>query len=136
MNHCHVDTWNCLLAGANLQTMDPSAAGYVEPDRYELKATHRQLRLLLCRRCRALSHGEILPAVVEGRLRAAPTPTSDADAVAETPPAVAPAAAVPSSGALDDAVGDEARGLGIGVTTPEQLRAELEPLRDQKVLAV
>ena len=59
----------CYGCGADLQTTNPAAAGYVEPERYELKAVHRQLKLLLCRRCRALTHGEILPAVAEGRLR-------------------------------------------------------------------
>lgn len=91
----HVGCYGC---GAGLQTDEPGAAGYVEPARYELKAQHRQLRLLLCQRCRSLSHGEILPAVVEGRLRAS--------------------------------------AAGKGVTTPEELRAELAPLRHRKVLAV
>ena len=45
--------------------------GYVEPERYELKASHRQLRQTLCARCRAMTQGEILPAVVEGRLAVA-----------------------------------------------------------------
>ena len=44
------------------------AAGYVEPERYELKSLHRQLRQTLCCRCRALAGGQILPAVQEGRL--------------------------------------------------------------------
>ena len=45
----------CYGCGADLQITEPAAAGYVEPERYELKAAHRQLRLLLCRRCRALT---------------------------------------------------------------------------------
>ena len=40
----------------------------MEPERYELKALHRQLRQTLCCRCRALAGGQILPAVLEGRL--------------------------------------------------------------------
>ena len=104
---------------------EPSAAGFVEADRYELKAQHRQLKLLLCRRCRSLSHGEILPAVVEGRLKAA-APVDVA----------APAANTEATDGAD--AGADAGGVsfGIGVTTPEQLRAELRPLKDLKVLAV
>jgi len=90
----------CYGCGASLQMDEPAAAGYVEPERYDLKAQHRQLRLLLCSRCRSLTQGKILPAVVEGRLRSAPSASVS----------------------------------GAGVTTPEQLRAELAPLRDQKAL--
>ena len=127
----------CYGCGADLQMDVLGAAGYVEPERYEVKAVHRQLKQLLCRRCRALSQGEILPAVVEGRLKAAvptrppelelPTP-DDGDATDDD--------ANVSSKSSTDAATDEALGMGIGVTTPEELRAELAPLRDQKVLAV
>ena len=113
----------CYGCGADLQTTNPAAAGYVEPERYELKAVHRQLKLLLCRRCRALTHGEILPAVAEGRLRPV-VPAAAATSVED--------AAIPFAGAGDDANNP----AGMGVTTPEQLRAELAPLRAQKVLAV
>ena len=61
----------CYGCGAELQTDEPAAAGYVELERYELKAKHKQLHQVLCCRCRSLSQGEILPAVVEGRLREA-----------------------------------------------------------------
>ena len=61
----------CYGCGADLQTEAIYAAGYVDPERYELKASHKQLKLLLCNRCRSLAQGEILPAVLEGRLRAA-----------------------------------------------------------------
>lgn len=92
----------CYGCGADLQTAAPSVAGYVEPDRYEEKAVHRQLKLLLCTRCRSLAQGEILPAVAEGRMLRATEPASD----------------------------------GVGVTTPEQLRAELASIRDLKCLVV
>ena len=111
----------CYGCGADIQTEDPSGAGYVEPERYEVKAAHKQLRLLLCRRCRALSQGEILPAVVEGRMLTAYDKPVDDEAEAT---------------ATTSAPTDESRGVGIGVTTPAQLRAELAPLREQKVLAV
>ncbi len=91
----------CYGCGADLQCDMPSAAGFVEPERYEIKRVHKQLRLLLCTRCRSLSQGQILPAVVEGRLKAEGASTS-----------------------------------GIGVTTPEQLRAELAPLAERKVIVV
>mmetsp|Transcript_46672 Transcript_46672/g.77203 ORF Transcript_46672/g.77203 Transcript_46672/m.77203 type:complete len:490 (+) Transcript_46672:161-1630(+) len=87
----------CYGCGAELQFEAPDAAGYVEPDRYALKQRHRQLRQGLCCRCRALSQGQILPAVAEGRLRKAG---------------------------------------GNGVTSPEELRAQLLPLRERKALVV
>ena len=51
-----------------LQMEAGGAPGFVEPERYELKAVHKQLRQTLCARCRAMTQGQILPAVVEGRL--------------------------------------------------------------------
>ena len=113
----------CYGCGADLQTVAVGAAGYVESDRYELKEQHKQLRLLLCTRCRALSHGDILPAVIEGRLKTA----------VQTPVAPPP---LPLEGVEEEAGAAESAGMGIGVTTPEQLRAELAPLRGQKVLIV
>eukprot|EP00908_Phaeocystis_cordata_P016681 Transcript_27974.p1 GENE.Transcript_27974~~Transcript_27974.p1 ORF type:complete len:505 (+),score=203.91 Transcript_27974:492-2006(+) len=61
----------CYGCGAELQMETAGRPGYVEPERYELKASHRQLRQTLCARCRAMTQGEILPAVVEGRLAVA-----------------------------------------------------------------
>ena len=40
-------------------------AGWVEVERYELKARHRQLDQLLCRRCQELSNGAMIPAVAD-----------------------------------------------------------------------
>ena len=58
----------CYGCGAELQMESEGAPGFVEPERYELKALHKQLRQTLCARCRAMTQGQILPAVVEGRL--------------------------------------------------------------------
>jgi len=61
----------CYGCGAPLQMDAASLAGFIEPERYVLKARHRQLHTALCCRCRSLSQGEMLPAVVEGRLSGA-----------------------------------------------------------------
>ena len=61
----------CYGCGAELQMEAAGRPGYLEPERYELKALHRQLRQTLCARCRSMTQGEILPAVVEGRLAVA-----------------------------------------------------------------
>ena len=58
----------CYGCGAELQMEAEGTPGFVEPERYELKALHKQLRQTLCARCRAMTQGQILPAVVEGRL--------------------------------------------------------------------
>lgn len=61
----------CYGCGAELQCDLEGAAGFLDPEKYELKARHRQLRKQLCTRCTQMSGGAILPAVVEGRLRGA-----------------------------------------------------------------
>ncbi|KAJ6415391.1 hypothetical protein OIU84_004230 [Salix udensis] len=54
---------SCYGCGAPLHTSDPDSPGYVDPDTYELKKKHRQLRTVLCGRCRLLSHGHMITAV-------------------------------------------------------------------------
>eukprot|EP00967_Tisochrysis_lutea_P152472 scaffold298875_cov31-Tisochrysis_lutea.AAC.3 len=95
----------CYGCGAELQVDFFDSPGFVEPERYELKAARRQLRQTLCERCRRLSQGEIIPAVVEGRLRPA-----------------------------QDAAPTNSPGNGRGITTPEALRSVLKPLRERKAL--
>ncbi|XP_073105989.1 putative nitric oxide synthase isoform X2 [Elaeis guineensis] len=53
----------CYGCGAPLQTTEVDAPGYVDSDTYELKKRHRQLRTILCGRCRLLSHGQMVTAV-------------------------------------------------------------------------
>ncbi|KAK9291494.1 hypothetical protein L1049_019442 [Liquidambar formosana] len=54
---------SCYGCGAPLQTSDTDSPGYVEPDTFELKKKHRQLKTVLCGRCRLLSHGHMITAV-------------------------------------------------------------------------
>ncbi|XP_027354638.1 NO-associated protein 1, chloroplastic/mitochondrial isoform X2 [Abrus precatorius] len=54
---------SCYGCGAPLHTSDVDAPGYVDPETYELKKKHHQLRTVLCRRCRLLSHGKMITAV-------------------------------------------------------------------------
>ncbi|XP_052733659.1 NO-associated protein 1, chloroplastic/mitochondrial isoform X3 [Vigna angularis] len=54
---------SCYGCGAPLHTSDAVAPGYVDPETYELKKKHHQLRTVLCRRCQLLSHGEMITAV-------------------------------------------------------------------------
>ncbi|PIN13960.1 putative GTPase [Handroanthus impetiginosus] len=54
---------SCYGCGAPLQTSDSDAPGYVEPETYRLKKKHRQLRTVLCGRCKLLSHGHMITAV-------------------------------------------------------------------------
>ncbi|XP_057544363.1 putative nitric oxide synthase [Amaranthus tricolor] len=53
----------CYGCGAPLQTLEVDGPGYVDPDTYELKKKHRQLKTILCGRCRLLSHGHMITAV-------------------------------------------------------------------------
>ncbi|XP_066329078.1 putative nitric oxide synthase isoform X2 [Miscanthus floridulus] len=53
----------CYGCGAPLQTAEEAAPGYVDPETYELKKRHHQLRTVLCGRCKLLSHGHMLTAV-------------------------------------------------------------------------
>ncbi|CAI8615929.1 unnamed protein product [Vicia faba] len=54
---------SCYGCGAPLQTSDNDAPGFVDPETYELKKKHRQLRTVLCGRCCLLSHGKMITAV-------------------------------------------------------------------------
>ncbi|KAK7263949.1 hypothetical protein RJT34_31549 [Clitoria ternatea] len=54
---------SCYGCGAPLHTSDSDAPGYVDPETYELKKKHHQLRTVLCRRCQLLSHGKMITAV-------------------------------------------------------------------------
>ncbi|XP_058205392.1 NO-associated protein 1, chloroplastic/mitochondrial isoform X2 [Rhododendron vialii] len=54
---------SCYGCGAPLQILEMDAPGYVDPPTYELKKKHRQLRTVLCGRCRLLSHGHMITAV-------------------------------------------------------------------------
>ncbi|XP_062217909.1 putative nitric oxide synthase [Phragmites australis] len=54
---------SCYGCGAPLQTAEEGAPGYVDPAAYELKKRHRQLRTVLCGRCKLLSHGHMVTAV-------------------------------------------------------------------------
>ncbi|KAK3001359.1 hypothetical protein RJ639_021138 [Escallonia herrerae] len=54
---------SCYGCGAPLQISVSDAPGYVDPDTYELKKKHRQLRTVICGRCRLLSHGHMITAV-------------------------------------------------------------------------
>ncbi|KAL8233117.1 hypothetical protein R6Q57_002895 [Mikania cordata] len=53
----------CYGCGAPLQVTETDGPGYVDPETYELKKKHRQLRTILCGRCRLLSHGHMVTAV-------------------------------------------------------------------------
>ncbi|OIW12579.1 hypothetical protein TanjilG_04743 [Lupinus angustifolius] len=54
---------SCYGCGAPLQTSEMEDPGYVDSETYELKKKHHQLRTILCRRCRLLSHGNMITAV-------------------------------------------------------------------------
>ncbi|XP_022159881.1 NO-associated protein 1, chloroplastic/mitochondrial [Momordica charantia] len=54
---------SCYGCGAPLQTSELDAPGYVDPETYELKKKHHQLRRVICGRCRLLSHGYMITAV-------------------------------------------------------------------------
>ncbi|CAL4890556.1 unnamed protein product [Urochloa decumbens] len=54
---------SCYGCGAPLHTAEEGAPGYVDPDTYDLKKRHHQLRTVLCGRCKLLSHGHMVTAV-------------------------------------------------------------------------
>ncbi|CAM0153136.1 unnamed protein product [Urochloa decumbens] len=54
---------SCYGCGAPLHTAEEGAPGYVDPDTYDLKRRHHQLRTVLCARCKLLSHGHMVTAV-------------------------------------------------------------------------
>lgn len=134
---------SCYGCGAPIQTLDPSLLGYVDPEAALAKAPRRQRGMLLCARCRGLSHGKLTPGVAEpwmDVLPSSPSASSSSVVVAE-----------PSSSTErmeedleeDLQLGDvrsstAAAGNGAPplrrLATPEQLRAELEGLEDSASL--
>ncbi|XP_034203136.1 NO-associated protein 1, chloroplastic/mitochondrial isoform X5 [Prunus dulcis] len=53
----------CYGCGAPLQTSEPDAPGYSDPETYALKKKHHQLKTVICGRCKLLSHGHMITAV-------------------------------------------------------------------------
>ncbi|KAF9600622.1 hypothetical protein IFM89_011205 [Coptis chinensis] len=53
----------CYGCGAPLQTAEVDAPGFVDLQTYELKKKHRQLKTVLCGRCKLLAHGHMITAV-------------------------------------------------------------------------
>uniref|UniRef100_M8B799 Uncharacterized protein n=1 Tax=Aegilops tauschii TaxID=37682 RepID=M8B799_AEGTA len=51
----------CYGCGAPLHTGEEGSPGHVEPATYDLKKRHNQLKTVLCRRCKLLSHGRVPP---------------------------------------------------------------------------
>ena len=107
-----------------MQTLDPSLLGYVDPEAALAKASRRRQRgMLLCARCRGLSHGKLTPGVAEPWMEreelalpqlASPPETSE-DIYSEASAALA---------------STSLRRLA----TPEELRAELAGLESQAAL--
>lgn len=62
-NNKGVSAARCYGCGVALQTDDPESSGYVNREKFEEKARHRQLDHLLCVRCQDLSHGKMIPGV-------------------------------------------------------------------------
>ena len=79
-SHRHLDLQgNCYGCGAGLQNQQAGSAGYVNGEVYVVKKQHRQLGQVLCERCQALSHGGMIPGVLE-RTAARRAPASRPDA--------------------------------------------------------
>ena len=119
---------SCYGCGAPVQTLDPTLLGYVDPEAALAKAPRRQRGMLLCARCRGLSHGRLTAGVAEPWM----------DKGLSSLPALA--AGSSSVEELDrDGVEEDVERFEVSSTaaaaaplrrlaTPEQLRAELEGL--------
>ncbi|KAL6769312.1 hypothetical protein ACKKBG_A30510 [Auxenochlorella protothecoides x Auxenochlorella symbiontica] len=62
---------SCYGCGADVQTRNPAAAGFVPPDVLATKARFHQLDQLLCTRCQGLNHGAPIPGVADLAVQAA-----------------------------------------------------------------
>ena len=122
-----------------MQTLDPSLLGYVAPEAALAKAPRRQRGMLLCARCRGLSHGKLTPGVAE--------PWMDrAELLVSASTSTSPSPSAPPVESDRDA---ESEGISLlevfhstaarappmrRLATPEELRAELEGLVDSASL--
>lgn len=107
-----------------MQTLDPSLLGYVDPEASLAKASRRRQRgMLLCARCRGLSHGKLTPGVAE--------PWMERELLPLVPP---PA---PETADSEDPFRPEASAPASSLrrlATPEELRAELAGLESSAAL--
>lgn len=101
----------CYGCGAFVQTLHPGDIGFVSPETYDTKKKHKQLNQLLCARCQALSNGAMVPGVADFSTdRALYNPQS-------TP-----------TGSTDHVLRQ--------LATPEQLRRDLQEVRNSRALVV
>ncbi|KAL6757450.1 hypothetical protein V8C86DRAFT_1669624 [Haematococcus lacustris] len=105
---------SCYGCGARLQVSVPLGPGYVAPEKYDLKALHRQLKQVLCVRCQGLSHGVMIPGVEDF------TQKLQAKALLE------------QAEATEEAI----ELLGKVLITPERLRLQLLEVREKKAIVV
>ena len=134
---------SCYGCGAPLQTLDPSSLGYVDPEAALAKAPRRQRGMLLCARCRGLSHGKLTPGVAEpwmsNPLSSFSSPSSSSSS---------PVAALDDDGSEDIHLEQQSSSKAATIATtaapkapalrrlatPEELRAELRGLEDSASL--
>jgi rubredoxin len=136
-------TARCYGCGAALQTEVPAAAGFVAPDKFELKRKHRQLQQVLCERCAGLCNGAMIPAVQDFTQKAWAAQQQQLLLAAGSVALVADGASseraadpASSSGGSDAGAGAGGAGeqaglvgqlelLGKALVTPEQLRHKI-----------
>ncbi|KAG1679418.1 hypothetical protein FOA52_007709 [Chlamydomonas sp. UWO 241] len=116
----------CYGCGSRLQIEVPLGAGYVEPEKYATKKTHRQLDKVLCERCAELCNGAMIPGVMDFNQRLAEQRAKVAAAAAAT------AAASP----LDPQLEARVELLGKALISPEELRDQLMEVRGKKAVVV
>ena len=114
---------SCYGCGVRLQLDDPNSSGYVEREKYAVKAQHRQFDQLLCTRCQSLSHGQMIPGVEDF---AQTVKYRDAHGRVEEQDTFNDASVLDAPG-----LPDRKR-----LATPDQLRVELERMRDSRALIV
>ncbi|KAK9841484.1 hypothetical protein WJX74_006630 [Apatococcus lobatus] len=96
----------CYGCGAGLHTEQPGSAGYINQEVYAVKKQHRQLQQVLCERCQALSHGGMVPGVLERSSR------------------------------QQDPPGGHSAAQMRRLVSPEELKAQLAGVRDTKAVVV
>lgn len=133
----------CYGCGEILQTDDPSSLGYTSSEKYEIKKRHKQLDTLLCARCQGLSHGNMIPAVVDFQLQrqivgASLSPSilgmkDERGAFTE----LLPSLSSDSEGCPSSASGSLFENIPVkALATPEELRRRLQGVRRKRALIV
>eukprot|EP00892_Ulva_mutabilis_P003852 jgi/Ulvmu1/1839/UM119_0058.1 len=114
---------SCYGCGVQLQFQDPAHPGFVDEGEYTKKQKHKQQHTILCARCQALTHGKMVPAVIDF--------SQQQERLLDRS-----SKSVDTSSSSRDEDSEEFIFKGEPLITPQQLREQLKVIRTSKSMCV